>query len=120
MNYKVIPSDEFENEAKRLSKKYKSLKQELFDLVGKLAKNPLIGTSLGKNAYKIRIAIKSKNSGKSGGARVVTYLVNEKFEINLVTIFDKSEISNISDGKLKQLISEIIDKKNESQLKKEN
>ncbi len=104
MNYKVIPSEEFEKEAKRLSKKYKSLKQELLVLVDKLSKNPLIGTPLGKNAYKIRISIKSKNSGKSGGARVITYLVNEKLEINLVTIFDKGEIGNISDGKLKQLI----------------
>ncbi len=58
MNYKVIPSDEFEKEAKRLSKKYKSLKQELLDLVDKLAKNPLLGIPLGKNAFKIRIAIK--------------------------------------------------------------
>ncbi len=110
MNYKVIPSDEFEKEAKRLSKKYKSLKYELIELVEKLIHNPTLGTSLGKNAFKIRISIKSKNTDKSGGGRVITYIINEKAEIYLVTIFDKSEIGNISDAKLKQLLAEIIEK----------
>lgn len=76
MSYKVIPSDEFEKEAKRLSKKYKSLKNEFIELVEKLIQNPTLGTPLGKNAFKIRISIKSKNIGKSGGGRIITYILN--------------------------------------------
>lgn len=78
MNYSVIPIDKFKKEAKRLIKKYPSLKQELKQLNTNLLSNPAIGTSLGNNAYKIRIAIKSKGVGKSGGARVITYLITEK------------------------------------------
>ena len=42
--------------------------------------NPLQGDSLGKDCYKVRMAIASKNKGKSGGARVITCIkiVKEK------------------------------------------
>lgn len=33
-----------------------------------------MGTPLKNNCYKIRLAIASKHKGKSGGARVITYL----------------------------------------------
>jgi hypothetical protein len=44
-------------------------KEELFELGAILSKNPELGTSVGNDTYKIRIAIKSKGKGKSGGAR---------------------------------------------------
>jgi mRNA-degrading endonuclease RelE of RelBE toxin-antitoxin system len=66
MNFSVIPSDKFKKEAKRLTKKYPSLKKELADLATTLTTDPEIGTPLGSNTYKIRIAIKSKGKGKSG------------------------------------------------------
>ena len=69
--YSVRPARSFEKDAKVLIKKYASLKQELFNLGRKLANNPTLGTPLGKDCYKIRLAIKSKGKGKSGGARVV-------------------------------------------------
>ncbi len=67
MNFSVIPSDKFKKEAKRLSKKYPSLKEELADLNDTLAEKPETGTPLGNDTYKIRLAIKSKGKGKSGG-----------------------------------------------------
>ncbi len=53
-------------------KKYPSLKSDLFKLIKQLEANPLIGTLLGKDFYKIRLSISSKGKGKSGGARVIT------------------------------------------------
>jgi hypothetical protein len=50
------------------------LKNELIQLEADLQVNPQMGTSLGNNTYKIRVAIKSKSKGKSGGARVITHL----------------------------------------------
>ncbi len=44
MNFSVIPSDKFKREAKRLSKKFPSLKQELNDLNETLTKEPETGT----------------------------------------------------------------------------
>ena len=77
MNYNVIPIDRFKKEAKRLLKKYSSLKGELLQLERQLSDSPNLGISLGHNVYKIRLAIESKGKGKSGGARVITYLVTE-------------------------------------------
>jgi len=107
MTFNVIPTDRFKKEAKRLIKKYPSLKDELSELNEILEKNPETGTTLGNNAYKIRIAIKSKGKGKSGGGRVISYLVTQNKEIYLLTIFDKSEFDSIDDKTLKKIIESL-------------
>lgn len=53
------------------------------------------------------MAIKSKGKGKSGGARVITYNIDEKAEvphIDFLTIYDKSEIDNVSDSYIQSLL----------------
>ena len=42
------------------------------------------------------MAVTSKGKGKSGGARVITYLVTEDNEVYLVYIYDKSQLENIT------------------------
>jgi mRNA-degrading endonuclease RelE of RelBE toxin-antitoxin system len=110
MSYSVIPIDRFKKEAKRLAKKYPLLKNELSELDKTLTRNPEIGTPLGNNAYKIRLAIRSKGKGKSGGARVITYLITEEKEVYLLAIYDKSELDNIDDNVLKTIITDLIEK----------
>ena len=107
MSYSIVPIDKFKKEAKRLIKKYSSLKIELAELGEELSKNPEIGTPLGNGAYKIRLAIKSKGKGKSGGARVITYVVTEDKEVYLLTIYDKAELDSIDDKTLKKVIAQI-------------
>ena len=87
MSYKVIPVDKFKREAKRLVKKYPSPKIELAEIAESLSEEPTLGTSLGNDTYKIRVSIKSKGKGKSGGARIITYVVTPQKEIYLLTIF---------------------------------
>jgi len=72
MSYKIEATPNFLAEAKKLSKKYSSLRNDIESLSIELVANPFTGTPLGKNAYKIRMAIASKQKGKSGGARVIT------------------------------------------------
>ncbi len=55
------------------------------------------------------MAIASKRAGKSGGARVITCVQIVNDTIHLLLIYDKSEIDNISDAFLKQLIDNIED-----------
>ncbi len=107
MDYKVIPTSRFKKDAKRLFKKYPSLIDDLLLLEQQLIKTPEMGTDLGRGAFKIRLAIRSKGKGKSGGARVISYLVTENFEIYLLAIYDKSEVSNIDTKTLKELIKGI-------------
>ena len=75
MNWKVKVQTlaEFKRDLRRLRKKYPSLVGELRELEGELCQNPTKGTPIGGSCYKIRLAIKSKGKGKSGGARVITY-----------------------------------------------
>ena len=107
MSYSVIPIAKFKKEAKRLVKKYPSLKNELTELNLSLISNPTLGTPLGNNAYKVRIAIKSKGAGKSGGGRVITYVITEDEEIYLLTIYDKGELDTIDDNTLRRIIKNI-------------
>jgi mRNA-degrading endonuclease RelE of RelBE toxin-antitoxin system len=107
MNYKVIPVDKFKREAKRLIKKYPSLKIELTELAEALSIEPTQGTSLGNDTYKIRVSIKSKGKGKSGGARVITYVITPQKEIYLLTIYDKAEFDSIDDKTLRRIIAVI-------------
>jgi mRNA-degrading endonuclease RelE of RelBE toxin-antitoxin system len=81
MTCEVLTTEKFERQAKRLLKKYPSLKKEIIHLEENLSENPKLGTSLGNNFYKIRLAIKSKGKGKSGGARVITFLIFSKKQV---------------------------------------
>ena len=107
MSFSVIPTDKFKKEAKRLIKKFPSLKTELVNLSDELENNPEIGTPLGNSSFKIRLAIKSKGKGKSGGARVITYLVTQNKEVYLLTIYDKSEFENIDDKTIKSIVESL-------------
>lgn len=108
----------FKKEAKPLLKKYPSLGKDLRILENELIENPQKGTSLGNNTFKIRLKISSKKKGKSGGARVITFIETEligqleesdegKVIINLVSIYDKSETSSLKDSEIKDLIKNI-------------
>jgi mRNA-degrading endonuclease RelE of RelBE toxin-antitoxin system len=107
MSYKVKTIDVFERQAKRLSKKHFSLRDDLLQLVSELEENPEQGTSIGKNCFKIRLAISSKGKGKSGGARVITNFVVVENTVYLLSIYDKSEKENLTDKELSELLEHI-------------
>lgn len=109
MSYKVKTIPKFEKELKRLAKKYHSLKKEYIELVQSLKEHPDQGTPLGNDCYKIRLAIASKRKGKSGGARVITYIQVLQTSVYLLTIFDKSEQENISDKELEAVLKWITE-----------
>jgi mRNA-degrading endonuclease RelE of RelBE toxin-antitoxin system len=102
MSFNIIPTPPFEKELKQLAKKYPSLKKDISLLIAKLQDEPKMGTPLGNDCYKIRMAISSKGRGKSGGARVITYVHIVKTSIFLLSIFDKTDAANISDKLLQE------------------
>ncbi|MBO7558162.1 MAG: addiction module toxin RelE [Bacteroidaceae bacterium] len=109
MKVSFILSDEFIRQFKRLAKKYSSLLNDYDIFKEELRKNPFQGNDMGNGVRKVRMTITSKGKGKSGGARVitlnVTQLEDDTIEITLLTIYDKSEISNVTDKYIKWLIS---------------
>ena len=107
MNYNVKTIAVFERQVKRLLKKYVSIKQELIELVEGLKENPVQGTAIRKNCYKVRISIKSKGKGKSGGARIITNFVIADNTVYLLSIYDKSEKDSINEKELDELLEQI-------------
>ncbi|TVR36676.1 MAG: hypothetical protein EA392_14605 [Cryomorphaceae bacterium] len=103
MSFSISTLPLFDKQAKRLAKKYPSIKNDLAELIEKLADEPEQGTALGNGFYKIRLAIASKGKGKSGGARVITYVKVAHNNVYLTSIFDKSEKSTITDKELEQI-----------------
>ena len=76
MSYRIEVAPEFARRLKKLSKRYKSIKQDYEDFL-----HPLQGVDLGKGLRKIRMSI-----------------------IELLTIYDKSEMESISDKELLNLM----------------
>lgn len=107
MNFDVKTISVFERQAKRLLKKFPSLKSELQTLVDQLKHNPDKGTSIGHGCFKIRLAIASKGKGKSGGSRVITHVLVKDHTIYLLAIYDKSDIENFTDNEVIELIKMI-------------
>jgi len=108
MNYRVEATPLFLVEAKKLTKKYLSLKLDISILAEQLSANPLRGIPIGKGAYKIRLSITSKGKGKSGGARVITCVKIISSKVYLVSIYDKSDQDSISDKVLKERLKNLI------------
>ena len=104
MSYKIELSANFKKEAKKLTKKFPSLKQELTVLFTELETNPTMGSPLGNDIYKIRLAIASKNKGKSGGARVLSFVKITATTVLLFSIYNKGDIDNLSDKEIQNLI----------------
>ena len=107
--------DEFKRGAKALRKKYPSFQSDYDTFLKELEADPFGGEPLGHHTYKYRLAIASKGKGKSGGSRVLTYNIQQQPEdevlVTLMTIYDKSDISNVSDNYIRALVQQIEDKK---------
>ena len=103
-------TEEFLRQAKRLAKRYHSLADDINALQFELMENPEAGISLGGGKRKIRLGVKSKGGGKRGGLRVITLNVvieTNNTCVNLLTIYDKKEIPNVSDKYIDQIIKNL-------------
>ena len=109
MNYEIIPTKTFKRDFKPLFKKYRSLLDDLERFKSELLQNPEMGDDLGNNVRKIRMAVASKNKGKRGGARMITFDVVVDFrntDVYLITIYDKGEQDTITRKQIEKLIQE--------------
>jgi hypothetical protein len=72
-----------------------------------LTENQEMGVSLGGGFRKIRLAVKSKSRGKSGGLRVITLhlladATNKKIIFSM--IYNKNEFESVSDEQIRDSI----------------
>jgi mRNA-degrading endonuclease RelE of RelBE toxin-antitoxin system len=111
MKNRIVTSPLFDKRYKRFKKKFPSLEKELIEFLNLIDENPKVGILITDNVYKIRLASADKNSGKSGGFRIITYVVDEitgsTFEIILLIIYDKSEESSFDKNEIKNIIKQL-------------
>lgn len=101
----------FDIRYKRFIKKFPTLEAEMLQLKNDLLENPKTGVLITNNTYKIRLASTDKNKGKSGGFRIITYLIEENetgTEIILLIIYDKSEESNYDKNAVIKIIKKYL------------
>ena len=109
MQVKIYFTPVFDRKYKKYLKKYHSLSNDLKQFIENLSEeNPV---NMGGSIFKYRLSIESKNKGKSGGFRIITYLVTENdnnLDINFLIIYDKSEIEDFTKKELLEVVNQIF------------
>ena len=100
-------SEEFDRAFKRLKKRYRSLPDDVKKLLASLVENPEQGVELHNGLRKVRISFASKGHGKRGGGRVIIQLAVTEDCLTFVYIYDKSDMDNVSDKFLDQVIIDV-------------
>jgi len=80
MSYQIETIPPFDKAVKRLTRKYRHIKQDLQALVGTLSANPFAGVAIpgfAHQVWKIRLASSDIRAGKRGGYRVIYAISRE-------------------------------------------
>jgi mRNA-degrading endonuclease RelE of RelBE toxin-antitoxin system len=109
MNYEVIPTENFGKKLKRLKKKYPLIGVDIRDFASSdnIEANINAGEQLGRDCHKLRMKISGKNSGKSGGARIIVQAKVIDKKVYLLTIYDKGDQETVTDKEIDKLIARI-------------
>jgi len=106
-NFEIFYTSRFQKELKAIIKKHPDFKANFSLFLDSLESQPQQGTPIGKGCYKIRLAVKSKGKGKSGGMRVITFVVTKRKELFLLSIYDKADKDTLSDKEILALIPDL-------------
>lgn len=109
MPTKVDVPAPFLKELKRLARKYPSVLKAFEKLALSLKDDERPGDKIpgvGYDVYKVRLPNPSARRGKSGGFRVI-YYVQLADAIILVTIYSKTEQTDISPENIRQILKEL-------------
>ncbi len=93
------------SEARKLKRKYPNIKNDFFHLSQSLKKDPITGNDyLGKDCYKVRMQISDKNTGESGGARVIIQIKIVDKRVYVLSVYDKSHKGDLLENELDKLL----------------
>ena len=90
--YKVILTEYFKKQLKRLLKKDRSLKENLKDALLTFHKEH--ETNIGMGVYKMRL--KREGKGKSGGYRIYVFIMEIEGILTPICIYPKNEKDNVN------------------------
>lgn len=114
--YSVAITPTFEKEFRKLRKRFAKIDEdfEIFldeievngDLGNPLSGIKLTGSDKGNKVFKKRMKNSSASQGKSGGFRVIHYLLTSTNEVYLLDIYSKSDSDDISKNEVQDVVKQ--------------
>jgi mRNA-degrading endonuclease RelE of RelBE toxin-antitoxin system len=103
----VTVSDRFATEIRQLAKRYRRIRLDIQPVIDQLEAGELPGDQIpgiDYTLFKVRVKNSDAQRGKSGGYRVIYYLKTATLII-LVTIYSKSDKSDITATEVREIIT---------------
>lgn len=103
----VSVSDRFADEVHQLAKRYRRIRIDIQPIIEQLEAGELPGDQIpGMNytLFKVRVKNSDAQRGKSGGYRIIYYLKTET-QILLVTLYSKSDKSDVTADEVRDIIT---------------
>lgn len=100
---------EFKRNLRALAKKYRSIRSDIQPLINQLVAGELPGDQIpgvSLAIFKVRLKNSDIQKGKRSGYRCVYYLKTRE-DIILVTVYSKSEQSDVSTARLQTILREM-------------
>jgi len=104
----IEETETFTKAVKKLQKRFKNIENDYNKFIDSIKTIDNLGTDLGGGVYKVRIANSDKQTGKSSGYRLISYLKLIDNTLYLMYIYDKSDLDTISEKQIDTLIKKII------------
>lgn len=110
---KNLPDVQFTSEFKRnlrsLAKKYRHIRSDIQPIIEQIQRSDFIGDQIPKTGeytlFKVRVKNSDLRKGKSAGYRLI-YCVPSEIKIILITIYSKTEQSNISPAQIRRIVQD--------------
>ncbi len=104
-------TDEFKQHIRRLGRRYRSMRQDLQELLDRLEQGETPGDQLqgiGYTVYKVRVKNSDALRGKSGGYRVIYYVQTEE-HITMLAMYSKSDQADIGAETLRRILGHYLE-----------
>ncbi len=113
MKLQIVEKTLYQKAIKKLSKHYKHITDDVDDFLQSIQSKEDLGVELKSNLYKARIKNSDKNRGKSAGYRLISYLAVVENQLQLLYIYDKSKIENLTEKEIDRLVIAQMESVNE-------
>ena len=103
----VTVSDRFATEIRQLARRYRRIRLDIQPVIDQLEAGELPGDQIpgiDYTLFKVRVKNSDAQRGKSGGYRIIYYLKTAT-QILLVTIYSKSDKSDITAAEVREIIA---------------
>ncbi len=104
----IVYTPEFKRNIRQLAKKYRHIKSDVQPIINQLLQGAMLGDQIPGVRYevfKVRVKNTDVTKGKSGGYRIIYYRPSKNPTV-LVTIYSKTEQSDITPREIRRIISE--------------